>query len=196
MKGWQRAVVGLLSLLLVVPAGVARADDAVVVLLNPLGGSEVRGRASLLAEGAATRVTLEVAGLSAGQGYMARLHGGTCEQPGASFAELSALIPDGSGEAKAAGSVRFRDTEDVALATVADGEHVILVSGPNGSLACGVIAATEAAGRHGPATLPETGADPRGTPPYVASLVGILALAGGLLARSGRRAAHGTIGSH
>jgi hypothetical protein len=174
----------LLSLLtLLCAVAPARAQEAVIVSLASVNGSEVSGRASLTAEGAATRVALEVNRLGAGRSYVARVHSGTCAQPSASFADLSTLTPDGSGQAKAAGSIRFRATEDVSLTTLTDGQHVIVVSGPDGPLACGIVPAAEGAVRYGPARLPAAGGRMPHAPLALLAGVGLAALASGLWLR-------------
>ena len=51
----------------------------------------------------------------------------TCAMPSASFAALPDLKADATGRATATGSVLFHGTENVALATMADGEHIIAI---------------------------------------------------------------------
>lgn len=64
---------------------------------------------------------------------------GTCVAASASFAELPGLVADGAGKATATGQVHFRGAEAVALATVVDGPHVIMIEVDGGSGACGAI---------------------------------------------------------
>jgi hypothetical protein len=74
--------------------------------------------------------------------------------PSASFAALPELTADGSGQATATGSILFRGTDDVALATMADGEHIITIQ-TDQVVACGVIPKLASAST--PPALPATG---------------------------------------
>jgi hypothetical protein len=66
------------------------------------------------------------------------MHANTCTQPSASFAALPKLTADAGGKATATGSILYRDTEAVALATMADGAHIIAIQ-TGQMVACGVI---------------------------------------------------------
>ncbi len=129
----------------------------VAILLRATVGSTVSGNALLMAEGAGTRVRLDVAGLAPGTGATATLHAGTCAMPGASAALLPALTANESGTATATGLILFRGTESVALTDIADGDHLVAIAGPSGIVACGQIPPLKAAG---PGTLPSTGEAP------------------------------------
>jgi hypothetical protein len=176
-----RLGVFLLALALLSMGGVALAQDAVDVPLSPVGDSGVSGTARLVAAGEATEVTLEVTGLEPNADAQASMHAGTCEMPSASFAALPNLQADAEGNATATGSVLFQGSEDVALATMTDGEHIISVQSGGQMVACGVIPNWAAV--QGPSELPETGG---GTFPVAVAIVGILGLGvltGGLLLR-------------
>ena len=67
------------------------------------------------------------------------MHAGTCAMPSASFAALPELKADETGRATATGSVLFHGTENVALATMADGEHIIAIQASGQVVACGTI---------------------------------------------------------
>lgn len=181
---WRRLLwlAPLVLALLLVP-GMAVAQEAVTLELSPVGESGVSGTATLTAAGDGTEVTLEVQGLAPGADARASMHAGTCAVPSASFAALPDLQADASGRATATGLVLFRGTENVALATMADGEHVIIVRSGGQVVACGTIPVLTPASA--PATLPATG----GTAfPPMAAMVGILglcALSAGLSVRLG-----------
>ncbi len=160
----------VLALLLALP-GLASAQESVNVQLASTGGSTVTGTATLTADGEATNVTLEVTGLPANAAARATMQAGTCEQPGASFAELPNLQADANGRATATGKVLFRGTEDVALATMADGEHTLSVV-VDQVVACGVIPMSASAAAT-TAGMPETG----GLAPWFVALVVVAALA-------------------
>jgi hypothetical protein len=133
--GW--ALVGLALLLMVGCAGAPQSSNTVQVTLT--GASGVSGTATLAEAGDGTNVTLDVQGLAPDADAQATMHGNTCEAPGASFAALPALKADASGKATATGAVLFRGAEPVALATMADGAHVITIQQGGQTVACGVI---------------------------------------------------------
>ena len=134
------ALLGLALALL--GADLAKAESAVTVLLAGVGGSNVSGAATLTPDGNGTQVGLKVSGLTPGSRAQVALHAGTCAMPSASAAQLPTLTADTNGNATAAGPVLFRGTENVSLATLTDGDHIIAVAGPNGVVACGVIRTT------------------------------------------------------
>jgi len=92
----------------------------------------------LIAVGEGAGVALEVVDLPAGADARATMHAGTCDLPSASFAALPDLKADASGRAAAEGAVLFHGTDPVALAPMADGEHVLLVRVEQ-VVACGFI---------------------------------------------------------
>jgi len=175
---WQGLLgLGLAAVALSLLPGVALAQAAVTVQLDPVGDSGVGGTATLTAAGAATTVVLEIQGLAPGSSARATMHAGTCAMPSASFAAMPDLTADETGNATATGSVLFRGAEDVALVTMADGEHIIVIQSEQ-VVACGVIPRLGAAAS--PAELPVTGG--RGSLlAGVAALVGSCALSLGLL---------------
>jgi LPXTG-motif cell wall-anchored protein len=156
------------------------AQEMVTVQLDPMGGSGVSGTAALTAAGEGTDIALDIQGLAPGAAARGTMQAGTCEMPSASFATLPDLQADANGRATASGSVLFRGTEAVALATMADGEHILAIQTEQ-VVACGVIpklASAEAP----PASLPATG----GAAPWLAAAAGVLglcALSGGLFLR-------------
>jgi len=158
-----------LALLLALP-GLGSAQESVTVKLASRGGSSVTGTAVLTADGEATSVTLEVSGLPANATARATMNAGTCDEPSASFASLPDLVADASGKASATGKVLFRGAEDVALATMADGEHTLSVV-VDQVVACGVIPAA-VAGAPAPG-MPQTG----GLAPTPLALIVVAALA-------------------
>jgi hypothetical protein len=110
--------------------------------LTPVADSGVRGTAAVAAlrEGASL-VAVAVTGLAPGARYRTTLHAGTCDQPGASFTDLVALEADAAGTATAIGPVRVRGVEDIPLAVLTDGEHIIVLAGAEHAVACGRIPA-------------------------------------------------------
>jgi len=129
-------LVVLIMLLQAISVAVAR--EGVTVQLDQVGGSDVRGTATLNSAGEGTQVVLEVEGLAPGTTAGATMHANTCTEPSASFAALPKLTADPRGKAKATGSILYRDTEAVALATMADGAHIIAIR-TGRMVACGVI---------------------------------------------------------
>jgi len=147
--------ISLVALTLVlVPGMVIMAQEAIIVQLDPVGESEVSGTATLTAAGNGTNVVLDIEGLAPGANAQATMHANTCALPSASFTPLPALNADATGRATATGSVLFRGMEDIALATIADGEHIIIIQTEQ-IVACGVI--PKLASASAPPTLPVTG---------------------------------------
>ena len=146
--------------------GTALAQEHVIVPLEPVDDSGVSGTATLSAAGEGTHVVIDLEGLTPGTSVRATMHAGSCAASSASFASLPELKADATGKATATGAILFRGTEDVALATMADGEHVIVVRTEE-AVACGVIPRPTAS----PASLPVTGG---GAFPLVSISVGVL----------------------
>jgi hypothetical protein len=137
---WLRPLgIALAVLVLLLLTSCTTAQQAVSVQLDPMSGSGVSGTATLTAAGDGTNVTLDVQGLTPGADAQATMHAETCATPSASFAQLPALKADASGKATATGAVLFRGAEPVALATMADGAHVIAIQQGGQVVACGVI---------------------------------------------------------
>ena len=141
-------------------ANLGLGPSAAVVRLESPDGSQARGGAILTGNGTdgGTTVSLHVTGLTAGTPAQASLHAGTCTTPGASLAALPALVPGtpSATSAAATGALLFRGTESVALAAVADGEHVISISQSGQVVACGLVPQVEGAPT-GPVGMPRTG---------------------------------------
>jgi len=156
------------------------AQEAVTVQLDPVGESGVSGTATLIAAGDGTNVTLDVQGLAPGADARATMQAGTCALSSASFAALPDLKADATGTATATGSVLFRGTENVALATMADGEHIIAVQ-VGQVVACGVI--PEMTSTPAPATLPATGGAAFSFLASAAGVLGLCTLSAGLFLR-------------
>jgi len=174
-------VISLVALALLLLPGIAMAQETVTVQLEPVDGSGISGTATLTAAGEGTEVTLEVQGLAPGATARGTMQAGTCDMPSASFATLPDLQSDANGTAIATGRVLFRGAEDVALETMADGEHIIAIQ-TDQVVACGVIPALASAAAP-PESLPATGAV---VPSFLAAGAGILglcALSGGLFLR-------------
>ncbi|UCC86769.1 MAG: hypothetical protein JSV81_18235 [Anaerolineales bacterium] len=183
MKSRQLTGLRLLGLWLVFLAllllpGTIMAQEAVTVRLDPVGESEVTGTAILTAAGDGTNAELHITGLAPGADARSTLHAGTCTMPSASFAALSDLKADTSGTATGTGSVLFRGTENVSLAIMADGEHIIAIQSGGQVVACGVIPGLTPASA--PSTLPETGGATILLAAAIAGVLGLCALSGSL----------------
>ncbi len=144
MRLLQLTWLRLLRILLVVLApllllGIMMAQEAITIRLDPMGGSGVSGTAILSAAGDGTTVALDLKGLAPGVAARGTMQAGTCAWPSASFAALPDLKADATGRARATGAVLFHGTENVALATMADGEHIIAIQAGQVWMACGVI---------------------------------------------------------
>ena len=167
--------------------GIGLAQEAITVRLDPVSESGVSGTATLTAAGDGTNVALDVKGLAAGADARATMNANTCAMPSASFAALPDLKADATGRATATGSVLFRGTESVALATMADGEHVITIQ-TGQVVACGVI--PKLAPASAPPTLPATGGAPFPLIATAAGILGLCALCAGLFLRQRRQPRH------
>jgi len=150
------------------------AQEVVTVQLDPVGESGVSGTASLMAVGDGTQVELDIKGLAPSVDARGSMHAGTCAMLSASFAALPDLKADETGYAKATGSVLFHGTENVALATMADGEHIIAIQAGGQVVACGTIPTLA------PAGLPVTGGEATSLGAAVAVGLGLCALFAGL----------------
>jgi len=156
------------------------AQATVTVQLDPVGESGVSGTATLTAAGEGTDVALDVVGLAPGADGRATMHANTCAQPSASFASLPDLHADANGRAVATGAVIFHGTMDVAMAIMADGQHIIAIKSAGQVVACGVIPGLSSA--PGPSSLPATGGATFPLMVAVLSILGLCALLAGLSA--------------
>jgi hypothetical protein len=161
--------------------GKALAQEEVTVQIDPVGDSGVGGTATLVAADGGTNVTLDIRGLAAGADAQATMHAGSCAMPSASFSALPDLKADPYGGAKATGSVLFRGTEKVPLATMADGEHIIAIQSGGQVVACGVIPMLASAPT--PSTLPVSGAGASSLTAPIAGVLGLCAVCAGLFLR-------------
>jgi LPXTG-motif cell wall-anchored protein len=177
----QRMVISLVALALLFLPGLVMAQETGTVQLEPVDGSGVSGTATLTAAGEGTEVTLEVQGLSPGATARGTMQAGTCDMPSASFAALPDLQADATGAAIATGRVLFRGAEDVALETMADGEHIIAIQ-TDQVVACGVIPALASVAAP-PESLPATGTAHPSLLAAGAGMLGLCALSGGLFLR-------------
>lgn len=176
---WLRLCgITLAVLAFLLSTGIILAQETVIVQLGPVGESDASGTATLAAEGEATHVTLDVVGLAPGVDARATMHAGTCTMPSASFAALPDLRADATGRAIATGQVLFHATENVALATMADGEHIIAIHAGEGVVACGVIPRLTSASP--PLALPVTGGATVSLTAAMAGVLGLCALSTGL----------------
>ena len=170
----------LIVLALLLLPGLVIAQEAVTVQLDPVDGSGVSGTATLTAAGEGTHVELDIQGLAPGAAARASMQANTCAMPSASFAALPDLQADATGRATATGSVLFRGTENVALATMADGEHTITIQTEQ-VVACGVIPKLTSASAS--PTLPVTGGAALWLLAAIVGVLGLCALSAGLFLR-------------
>jgi hypothetical protein len=103
----------------------------------------------------------------------------TCAMPSASFAALPDLQADAAGQAAATGSILFHGTDNIPLATMTDGAHVINILAGQ-VVACGVIPAASAST---PPALPATGGETPWRTAAGAVFLGLCALSAGLFLR-------------
>jgi hypothetical protein len=179
---WPRlSGISLVVLALLLLGGTVMAQEAVTVQFDPVGKSGVSGTAALVPAGDGTHVTLDIKGLVPGAAARATMHAGTCAMASASFAALPDLKADATGRATATGSVLFRGTENVALATMADGEHIIAIQRAGQIVACGVIPRLTSASA--PPTLPVTSSAAFSLMAATAGVLGLCALSAGLFRR-------------
>jgi hypothetical protein len=174
----RRLRVSLVVFALLFVPNMVQAQEMVTVPLDPVASSGVSGTATLRAAEEGTNITLDLQGLAPDAIAQGILQAGTCDMPSASAAALPSLQADAAGQATATGAVLFRGTEPVALATIADGAHVITIQTEQ-AVACGVIPQLTAAS--GPPTqLPVTGS--AASPFMSVSVVvfGVAVLAAGL----------------
>lgn len=162
--------------LLIVPA-LALAAESVTVTLAPANGSNVQGTLILTANGDATDALLDLTGMAPNAEGTATLYANTCELPSASFAPVAKFTADANGNVHATGAVLFHET-NVALADIADNQHVIGIHSGGQMVACGVVPALATA-----PDLPNTGGAFEPTAFALVGGLGILLLATGLVIR-------------
>jgi hypothetical protein len=179
---WLR-LLGISFIVMALPLvpGMVMAQEAVTVELDPVGESGVSGTATLMVAGEGTNVALDIRGLAPGAEARVTMHANTCAMPSASFAALPDLKADATGRATAIGSVLFHGTKNVALAIMADGEHIIAIRAGGQVMACGVI--PELASTSAPATLPVAGGATFSLMAAMAGVLGLCALSAGLFLR-------------
>jgi hypothetical protein len=119
--------------------GLVVAQEEITAQLDPVGDSGVSGTATLIAAGDGSNVELVIKGFSPGLDARSAMHAGTNTIPSASFAALPDLKADATGRTTATGSVLFRGTENIKLATMADGEHIIAIQAGGQIVARAVI---------------------------------------------------------
>jgi LPXTG-motif cell wall-anchored protein len=182
---WLRPLgISVVVLAFLLLSGMMMAQGAVIVQLEPMAESGVSGAATLSAAGDGTNVAIDVKGLAPGADARSTLQANTCAMPSASFAALPDLKADATGRATATGAVLFRGA-NVALATMADGEHIIAIHAGGQIVACGVIPRPTSDSAH-PA-LPATGGAASWFVVAAAGALGLCALSAGLfLRRHGR----------
>jgi hypothetical protein len=185
IRSFAASLLGFIGFAVLVAVASAQIADTVVVDLEAVEGSSVAGSVILTASGERTFVDLGVNGLTPGATYTVTLHGGTCDQPSASFTALPTLTAGADGRAMGSGEVLFHGTDPVSLSSIADDEHVVIVADDNGVVACAVIPPRIAAAI--PAAAGNAG--PEASHGGIAVVLGALGLAGtAALAVGARRA--------
>jgi hypothetical protein len=182
MKLTQLIWPGAIALALLLLPGIVLAQENILVQLESVNGSGVSGTATLSIAGEGTNVILDVEGLAPDSIAQGAMHAGTCAMPSASFAALPELQADPTGKATATGTILFRGTEDVALATMTDGEHIIVIQAED-VVACGVIPQLATP----PTSLPETGGVTSSLISITIGIFGFYLMCIGLYLRSRRR---------
>jgi hypothetical protein len=177
-----RTALVILALLLL--PGMVMAQEVITVQLDSVGESGVSGTATLTAAGDGTQVELDIKGLAPGTDARGSMHAGMCAIPSASFAALPDLKATETGTATATGSVLFHGTENVALAIMVDGEHIIAIQAGGQVVACGTIP------KLAPEGLPMTGAEAISFGTAVAVGLGLCALSAGLFLRQRSQPLH------
>ena len=133
-------VVAVLLAVLLAPQVGAAADPATVRLrLEATTSAKVEGAAMLTARGERTLFSLVVRRLPPRTAARAFLHDGTCTRPSASLTALATLTSGPAWRASASGLVRYRGREDVALSSIVDRAHVIVLRIGRRAVACGTV---------------------------------------------------------
>jgi hypothetical protein len=123
-----------------VPLGaLAPQTHTVTMRLSPVAPARVHGTAMLTAIRAGTRVVVDVRGLPPGARALSALHGGTCSHFGLSTTVVVALRADATGRARATARLLFHGRQDIRLAVLTDGDHVIVIFLDAHLVACGTI---------------------------------------------------------
>ena len=120
------ASLSLVAAVLPVAAATASSAPTETVRFNAVGGSGVKGSATLGANGIGTKVAVRVTGLEPGSTARVLLHVGRYPKLSASFARAAGLRADARGAARATSAVRYR-SEPVSWTVVADGDHVLTI---------------------------------------------------------------------
>jgi hypothetical protein len=118
--------------------------------LQPVAPARVHGMVTLTAVGAGTRVVVDVRGLPPGARAQSVLHAGTCANLAhlsASMTVVVALRASATGRARTSGRLLFHGRENVRLAVLTDGDHVMVITRGAQVLACGTIPRTPAHAR-------------------------------------------------
>jgi len=170
--------IAFVILVLLLAPGMVMAQEEIIVQLDPVGESGVSGTVTLTVAGNGTNAVLDIEGLAPGTTTQATMHANTCAMPSASFTALPTLNADATGRATATGSVLFRGMEDIALATIADGEHIIIIQTEQ-IVACGVI--PKLASGSAPPTLPVTGGPVSSRMAVIVVILGLSAFFAGLI---------------
>jgi hypothetical protein len=131
---WIRHAAVAFALLL--GAGAAtRAQDALTIKLEPLGGSGISGTAELRPNGDETDFAITLFSRDPQQRqreFDVSLRTGTCEAPGRKIEGIDEVRADGRTE---------HEDEDVTLAVLRRNDHIVLVTAEDReeALACGAI---------------------------------------------------------
>jgi hypothetical protein len=122
-----------------VAVAVATAAPERTFAVSPMGGSKVKGTATLKSLGEETGMTLALRGLPRDKKFRVVLNTGTCARRTAGTL-LGIAAADKNGVARYASLVR-RNGAPIAFKSIADGKHVIVVVVSKKTVACGSIPA-------------------------------------------------------
>jgi hypothetical protein len=127
---------------LAIPAPPAAAQSILTAPITPVGGSSVLGNLSAAPDNQGNAfITVNLAGLPAGGTVDVNLNAGTCAQPSATVLRLFTLRANDVGQTTANAPVIVPQGTPMPFATLADGNHVVVVIGEGPALACGAVPA-------------------------------------------------------
>ena len=114
------------------------AGMAVTVTLNPVGGSQANGQATMTPGTSDTQVQITLNGLEPNSAHAGHIHQGTCASLGSVVVPLPEITADANGTGTATGSAT------VQTSTLHSGQHVISYhqsgsANPGAPIACGEI---------------------------------------------------------
>lgn len=131
----------LILLALAVPAlpVAAQAQGPFSAVLDPVGGSNVRGDMSLGSDAAGNAlISVRLNGLTPGRLVDFNVYAGSCAQIGAALFPMFTLQADDTGQASANGPVQ-NNGQRVPLNQITDGNHLVIAYAEGRIVACGAV---------------------------------------------------------